>query len=165
MCEQGHAPNHHAFGTFVTDPADAGSAPKAGGDRSSRTLDQHMVLRASLFFVVCAIFCSCAHYSDPWGDVVYLGLPISALKPEDDIFKKAQIPIPEAVQIIERLQKAPEPPQFIYSISRLDQKTIEVRSLDQPRMEFGSGEGFIFHKTARGWISDRKAARIYWSRA
>jgi hypothetical protein len=33
LCEQGHAPNHHAFGTFVTHLATAGSAPKAGGDR------------------------------------------------------------------------------------------------------------------------------------
>ena len=30
--EQAGAVNPHAFGTFVTDPADAGSAPKAGGD-------------------------------------------------------------------------------------------------------------------------------------
>jgi hypothetical protein len=37
MAERGDGPNHHAFGTFVTHPADAGSAPKAGGDRSSRT--------------------------------------------------------------------------------------------------------------------------------
>jgi len=32
MCEQGGAVNPHAFGTFVTHPADAGSAPKASGD-------------------------------------------------------------------------------------------------------------------------------------
>jgi len=31
--EQADAPNYHAFGTFVTDPADAGSAPKASGSR------------------------------------------------------------------------------------------------------------------------------------
>jgi hypothetical protein len=31
--EQADAPNSHAFGTFVTDPADAGSAPKASGSR------------------------------------------------------------------------------------------------------------------------------------
>jgi len=31
--EQTDAPNSHAFGTFVTDPADAGSAPKASGSR------------------------------------------------------------------------------------------------------------------------------------
>ena len=124
-----------------------------------------MVLRALLLFVVCTIFCSCAHHSDPWGDVVYLGLPIATLKPDDYIFKKAQILTHEAVQIIEGLQKAPKPPQFIYSITRIDQKTIEVQSLDQSRMEFGSGEGFVFHKTARGWIFDPKAARIYWSRA
>ena len=31
-CEQTGAVNPHAFGTFVTDPADAGSAPKASGD-------------------------------------------------------------------------------------------------------------------------------------
>jgi hypothetical protein len=30
--EQGGAVNPHAFGTFVTHPADAGSAPKASGD-------------------------------------------------------------------------------------------------------------------------------------
>jgi len=124
-----------------------------------------MVLRALLLLVVCAIFCSCAHHSDPWGDVVYLGLPISALKSEDDIFKKAQIPTYEAGQIIEGLQKASEPPQFIYSITRIDQKTIEVQSLEQPRMKFGSGEGFVFHKTARGWVLNPKADRIYWSRA
>ena len=33
ISEQTDAPNHHAFGTFVTDPADAGSAPKASGGR------------------------------------------------------------------------------------------------------------------------------------
>ena len=33
MTEQTDPPNYHAFGTFVTDPADAGSAPKAGGSR------------------------------------------------------------------------------------------------------------------------------------
>ena len=33
LCEQGHAPNHHAFGTFVTEAAYAPSAPKASGDR------------------------------------------------------------------------------------------------------------------------------------
>jgi Ankyrin repeats (3 copies) len=31
--QQADAPNSHAFGTFVTDPADAGSAPKASGSR------------------------------------------------------------------------------------------------------------------------------------
>ena len=31
--EQADAPNSHACGTFVTDPAEAGSAPKAGGSR------------------------------------------------------------------------------------------------------------------------------------
>ncbi|NDH69368.1 MAG: hypothetical protein EBY22_16005 [Gammaproteobacteria bacterium] len=35
--EQADAPNYHAFGTFVTDPAEAGSAPKASGSRSSGT--------------------------------------------------------------------------------------------------------------------------------
>jgi len=33
MTEQGCPPNHHAFGTFVTHPAVAGSAPKASGGR------------------------------------------------------------------------------------------------------------------------------------
>ena len=33
MAEQTDAPNYHAFGTFVTDPADAGSAPKASVGR------------------------------------------------------------------------------------------------------------------------------------
>ena len=42
MAERGDGPNHHAFGTFVTHPAVAGSAPKASGDRSSRTLAQNM---------------------------------------------------------------------------------------------------------------------------
>ena len=32
QAEQGGAVNPHAFGTFVTHPADAGSAPKASGD-------------------------------------------------------------------------------------------------------------------------------------
>ena len=32
MSERAGAANPHAFGTFVTDPADAGSAPKASGD-------------------------------------------------------------------------------------------------------------------------------------
>jgi len=32
-CEQDGSPNSHAFGTFVTHPAAAGSAPKAGGHR------------------------------------------------------------------------------------------------------------------------------------
>jgi len=31
MTEQADAPNSHAFGTFVTHPADAGCAPKASG--------------------------------------------------------------------------------------------------------------------------------------
>jgi len=87
------------------------------------------------------------------------------LKADDDIFKKAQIPTHVAVRIIDGLQKASEPPQFICSITRIDQKTIEIQSLDQPRMEFGSGEGFVFHNTARGWIPDPKAGRIFWSRA
>ena len=33
MAERADSPNSHAFGTFVTDPADAGSAPKASGSR------------------------------------------------------------------------------------------------------------------------------------
>ena len=33
MAQRADPPNHHAFGTFVTDPADAGSAPKASGSR------------------------------------------------------------------------------------------------------------------------------------
>ena len=33
MAERAYAPNYHAFGTFVTDPADAGSEPKASGSR------------------------------------------------------------------------------------------------------------------------------------
>ena len=38
--QQGDAVNPHAFGTFVTHPAAAGSAPKASGDRSSWTFDK-----------------------------------------------------------------------------------------------------------------------------
>jgi len=33
ISERADAPNYHAFGTFDTDPADAGSAPKASGSR------------------------------------------------------------------------------------------------------------------------------------
>jgi hypothetical protein len=44
--ERGDGPNHHAFGTFVTHPADAGSAPKASGDPSSRTFDNYMKIEA-----------------------------------------------------------------------------------------------------------------------
>lgn len=35
--EQADLPNSHAFGTFVTDPADAGSAPKASGSQTMAT--------------------------------------------------------------------------------------------------------------------------------
>ena len=40
--EQTDGPNYHAFGTFVTDPADAGSAPKASGSRSSGTFAENI---------------------------------------------------------------------------------------------------------------------------
>jgi len=43
---RGDGPNHHAFGTFVTHPADAGSAPKASGDPSSRTFARNIDLPA-----------------------------------------------------------------------------------------------------------------------
>jgi hypothetical protein len=33
LVQQTDAPNYHAFGTFVTHPADAGSVPKASGSR------------------------------------------------------------------------------------------------------------------------------------
>ena len=78
----GHPPNHSAFGTFVTHPTDAGSAPKASGGRPLRTLGKHV---RRIFFVSILLLATCAHAEETISD------PVKRI----DLVRGISIPLPQ----------------------------------------------------------------------
>jgi len=112
-------------------------------------------LRVILIGFVVAAFSGCA--------VRFSSASAEQFDSESRLFSNLKLSQSEKAQIAREFKKAAGEAKYIYEVFMEAPNRIQILTLDQRKMEYGSGRIYHFRKTLSGWSYDSDPGIDYWS--